>query len=131
MKQLSLSERIAQRVQSTKTNRARDNLLAFLALRDDIKKALNDSYTKKEIWETLRDEQKIAFGYISFTRYVNRLILGGDKQDKSTKMETSKTVEQPSHKPDDKQKQVTPKEKKEDVIKNFVFKPIQLTKDDL
>jgi hypothetical protein len=47
MKQLSLSERIAQRVQSTKTNRARNNLLAFLALRDDIKQALNDSYTKK------------------------------------------------------------------------------------
>ena len=85
--------------------------MAFLALRDDIKQALNDSYTKKEIWETLRDEQKIAFGYISFTRYVNRLILGGDKQDKSTKMETSKTVEQPSHKSDDKQKQVTPTDK--------------------
>jgi hypothetical protein len=129
MKQLSLSERIAQRVQSTKTNRARNNLLAFLALRDDIKQALNDSYTKKEIWETLRDEQKIAFGYTSFTRYVNRLILCNNKQEIHTK-EESESVKKQTAKPDE-QQNVTPKEKKEDVITNFVFKPIQLTKDDL
>ena len=46
MKQLSMSERIAQRVQSTKTNRARDNLLAFLALRDDIKQTLKGFLTR-------------------------------------------------------------------------------------
>ena len=46
MKQLSLSERIAQRVQSTKTNQARDNLLAFLALRDDIKQTLKGFLTR-------------------------------------------------------------------------------------
>jgi len=128
MKQLNLSERIAQRVQSTKTNRARSNLLAFLALRDDIKQALTDSYTKKEIWETLRDEQKIAFGYTSFTRYVNRLILCGDKQGKLPGMETSKTAV----KPDEKPQPVTPKEKVDtNIIKSFVYDPLLFTKEDL
>jgi hypothetical protein len=39
-------------------------------------------------------------------------------------------VKKQTAKPDE-QQQVTPKEKKDDVITNFVFKPIQLTKDDL
>jgi hypothetical protein len=117
MKQLSLSERIAQRVQSTKTNRARSNLLAFLALRDDIKQALNDSYTKKEIWETLRDEQKIAFGYTSFTRYVNRLILCNNKQEIHIK-EESKSVKKQTANPDE-QQQVTPKEKKRTLLQTL------------
>jgi hypothetical protein len=132
MKQPSLSERIAQHVQSTKTNQSRNNLFTFLALRDEIRQALNDSYTRKEIWETLRKEQKIAFCYGSFNRYVNRLIVGGDKQDKSTSMESSKTLGKPSHRPDEKPQQVTPREKVDtNVIKGFVYDPTKFSKEDL
>jgi len=136
MKQPSLSERIAQRVQSTKTNQSRNNLFAFLALRDEIKHALNDGYTKKEIWETLRDEKKLAFCYTSFTRYVNRHILGCDKRGKPTVVDTSKTVDKPSHKPDGLPKQVTVNEnadtiKDTNVIKSFVYDPTLFSNEDL
>ena len=132
MKQPSLSERIAQRVQSKKPNQAKNNRSAFLALRDEIRQALNDNYTKKEIWETLRDEQKIMFGYTAFTRYVNRLILSNNKQEKSPNTEIQTPIEKPSKKPVQQTPSVESTEKADtNVIKNFVYDPLILTKDDL
>jgi hypothetical protein len=40
----------------------------------EIKNALDDGWPVKTIWETLREEGMIEFGYDAFIRYVNRLI---------------------------------------------------------
>ena len=70
----SLSERIAQRVSTRQPSRTGKNRASFLAVRDDVKKALDDGWPVKVIWDTLRDEGKIEFGYDAFIGYVNRLI---------------------------------------------------------
>ena len=70
----SLSERIAQRVSTRQPSRTGKNRASFLAVRDDVRKALDDGWPVKVIWDTLRDEGKIEFGYDAFIGYVNRLI---------------------------------------------------------
>ena len=57
----SLSERIAQRVSTRQPSRTGKNRASFLAVRDDVKKALDDGWPVKVIWDTLRDEGKIEF----------------------------------------------------------------------
>lgn len=71
----SLSERIAARSVKKKPSRSAQNRAAFLALRVDIKQALDDGWPVKSIWETLHEEGKIDFSYQAFRGYANRLIL--------------------------------------------------------
>lgn len=70
----SLSERIALRVSTKKLTRIGKNRASFLAVRDDVKAAMDDGWPVKVIWDTLQDEGKIEFGYDAFMGYVNRLI---------------------------------------------------------
>lgn len=58
-----------------KPSRRAKNRATFLALRVDVKQALDDGWPVKSIWETLNEEGKIDFSYQSFRVYVNRLIL--------------------------------------------------------
>jgi len=71
----NLSERIAAMTIKKKPSRRAKNRATFLALRVDIKQALDDGWPVKSIWETLNEEGKIDFSYQSFRVYVNRLIL--------------------------------------------------------
>ena len=58
----SLSERIAQRVSAKQPSRTGKNRASFLAVRDDVREALDDGWPIKVIWDTLRDEGKISSG---------------------------------------------------------------------
>ena len=71
----SLSARIAERVARKKPAGNVCNRAAFLALRGEVKQAIDDGWPVKTIWETLHDEGKVAFSYQAFRGYVNRLIL--------------------------------------------------------
>lgn len=71
----SLSERIAERSKKKSPSRNAQNRAAFLAIREDIKQALDDGWPVKSIWETLHEEGKVTFSYQAFRGYVNRLIL--------------------------------------------------------
>ena len=71
----SLSARIAERIARKKPVGNVRNRAAFLALRGEVKQAIDDGWPVKTIWETLHDEEKVAFGYHPYRRYVNRLIL--------------------------------------------------------
>jgi hypothetical protein len=70
----SLSQRIAEHVKTKKLSATGKNRAAFLAVREEIKGALDDGWPIKTIWETLHEEGKIEFGYDAFIRHVNRLI---------------------------------------------------------
>ena len=70
----NLSERIAERVKKDPGKSKRSNRMIFVALRGEIEKALNDGWTVKVIWETLREEEKVTFSYQAFNRYVKQLI---------------------------------------------------------
>jgi len=69
----SLSERIAERVLKQKASAGDQNRAVFLALRDEIQKAINDGWTVKVIWKTLRTEGKVEFSYQAFLTYVKSL----------------------------------------------------------
>jgi len=71
----SLSARIAERIARKKPAGNVHNRAAFLALRGEVKQAIDDGWPVKTIWETLHDEEKVAFSYQAFRGYVNRLIL--------------------------------------------------------
>ncbi|MEQ1620617.1 MAG: TraK family protein [Methylococcales bacterium] len=71
----NLSERIAAMAIKKKPSRRAKNRATFLALRVDVKQALEDGWPVKSIWETLNEEGKVDFSYQSFRVYVNRLIL--------------------------------------------------------
>ena len=71
----SLSARIAERIACKKPAGNVRNRAAFLALRGEVKQAIDDGWPVKTIWETLHDEEKVAFSYQAFRGYVNRLIL--------------------------------------------------------
>lgn len=71
----NLSERIAERAKSKKMSPTSKNKVAFLALQKDIKLAIDDGWSIKDIWDTLIDEQKISFTYKTFRIYVNQYIL--------------------------------------------------------
>jgi hypothetical protein len=71
----SLSARIAERIARKKPVGNVRNRAAFLALRGEVKQAIEDGWPVKTIWETLHDEEKVAFSYQAFRGYVNRLIL--------------------------------------------------------
>ncbi len=50
------------------------NRVAFLACIEEIKEVLEGGWTIKDIWEALREEGRISFGYEVFRGYVKRMI---------------------------------------------------------
>ena len=71
----NLSARIAERIARKKPAGNVRNRAAFLALRGEVKQAIDDGWSVKTIWEALHDEEKVTFSYQAFRGYVNRLIL--------------------------------------------------------
>jgi hypothetical protein len=70
----TLSQRICLKMQNSRSSRNARNLAAFLALRDEIRQALNDGWPVYRIWETLHEEQKITASYTTFCGQVRRLL---------------------------------------------------------
>jgi len=115
----SLSERIAARTVQKKPSRNAQNRAAFLALRVDIKQALDDGWPVKSIWETLHEEGKIEFSYQAFRGYANRLILSP-----STTETLFRAENLPTQGSSDELKQATmpkPSQKKSDPTTGFTF----------
>ena len=123
----SLSERIAARSVQKKPSRSAQNRAAFLALRVDIKQALDDGWPVKSIWETLHEEGKVGFSYQAFRGYANRLILSPPATEPSAPV-----AKAPSSGQNTTAKQATTKavEKKPDTPAGFTFNPIP-NKEDL
>lgn len=80
----SLSARIAERIARKKPAGNVRNRAAFLALRGEVKQAIDDGWPVKTIWETLHDEGRVAFSYQAFRGYVNRLILSPSANGEAT-----------------------------------------------
>jgi CRISPR/Cas system-associated endonuclease Cas3-HD len=71
----SLSERIGERVRKTSPCAPHANRAIVLALRRDIRTALEDGWSVLAIYQTLHDEGKVSFSYQAFRRHVNRIIV--------------------------------------------------------
>lgn len=70
----SLEERIAERIIREGPVNRRSQRAAFLALKDEIERAINAGWPVKDIWKTLHGEDRIQVSYQAFVKYVNRFI---------------------------------------------------------
>ncbi|MFY9476750.1 MAG: TraK family protein [Aquabacterium sp.] len=59
---------------NTEKDRRSSSLAVFMALREDVKTAMDAGYSRRTIWEFLTDTQKVPFTYGTFIRYVKEHI---------------------------------------------------------
>jgi hypothetical protein len=75
----SLSLRIAERVAASIDASTGDkNRAAFILLRAEIQSAIDHGCSILKIWEVLRDDNSINFGYQAFRRYAHQLCSKSD-----------------------------------------------------
>lgn len=70
----SYPEQLGEWVRQQAGKRRDLNLVAFLAVREDVKAAMATGYAVKTVWANLHASKRIAFGYDTFIHYVNRTI---------------------------------------------------------
>ena len=68
------SNQLAQWVQHRGLQRSGKNLVAFMAVRDDVKLAIDAGYAVKTVWANLRETGRIDLGYKTFLNYVRRCV---------------------------------------------------------
>lgn len=72
MKPLSL--RIAENVMSKNgVQRSERNRAEFIIHRADIQNAIDKGWSTLQIWQALREEELISYGYHAFRRYTHQL----------------------------------------------------------
>ncbi|PTN09682.1 TraK family protein [Nitrosomonas aestuarii] len=70
---LTLSERLSMN-QARNPSRSNLHLPAFLALKEEIRQAINDGWTKHQIWSTLYEENKLVCSYVWFLNLCRRYV---------------------------------------------------------
>lgn len=68
------SEQLGQWVKQRRSTRRDKNVVAFLAVKDDVQKALNDGHAVMTVWKNMVEVERIEFCYSTFLIYVNRII---------------------------------------------------------
>lgn len=68
------STQLAQWVELRGLRRSDKNLVAFMAVRDDVKLAIDAGYAVKTVWANLRETGRINLGYKTFLNYVRRCL---------------------------------------------------------
>lgn len=70
----SYPEQLGDWVKRRESTQRDKNLVAFLAVRDDVKAAVDAGYAVKTIWSNMSEAGRVNFGYDTFLNYTNRLI---------------------------------------------------------
>lgn len=122
-----LSKRIGEEARAKKRTPAGRNRAAFLAVREEIRSALDDGWPIKAIWTTLRKEGAIDCGYDAFIRYVDRLISSAAPEPAPVARCQSEAVDDS---PVEARVQDAPPHKQTNAIAGFNFQP-SLKKEDL
>lgn len=92
----SLSERIAAS-QTKSSPISHLNRATVLALRAEIRQALDDGWSVLAIYKTLLDEERVSFSYQAFRRHVNGLLLGkAQPRKRSSRSTTIAKTKQPA-----------------------------------
>ncbi len=77
---MNLSQRIALNEQKNPARRKNLYGPSFLALKPDISKALQDGWSMRQIWSTLKEEKKIDCSYLWFRSLVKKHIFDNEKK---------------------------------------------------
>ena len=77
------TDQLAEWVKKREASRPRQdkNVVAFLAVRADVKEAMDAGYALKTIWEHMRDIGKIPYRYETFLKHVRRHIKQASEPD--------------------------------------------------
>ena len=68
------SNQLAQWVKQRGLQTSDKNFVAFMAVRDDVKLAIDAGYSVKTVWANLRETDLIDLGYKTFLNYVRRCL---------------------------------------------------------
>lgn len=99
------TERLGEWVKQSELTRRDRNVVAFLAVRNDVIAAVEAGYSVKTIWTHMRQEERITFSYDTFLNYVNRFLHSSQASSLSVNHPVAKT-------------------QKNDKIEGFTFNPI-------
>lgn len=99
------TDQLAEWAKKREASRPRQdkNVVAFLAVRTDVKEAMDAGYALKTIWEHLHETKKIAYRYETFLRHVRRHIKQtpqpeippADLKDNKAEAKTTKKEQEP------------------------------------
>lgn len=67
-------EQLGEWVKQRESTQRDKNLVAFLAVKEDVKAAIEAGYAVKTVWANMSDTQRIPFKYDTFLNFVNRFI---------------------------------------------------------
>lgn len=119
----SYTDQLAKWVKEKKSTPRNKNLVAFLAVKADIKEALDAGYPVKTVWENMLELKRIEFGYDTFLNYVNRQIRRPQATQSTPRVEpdSTETSKDSKTKPTDEQTKKTPKP---GTLSGFTFNPV-------
>ncbi len=69
------SEELGEWIKSEKNKRRDKNLVAFLAIKEDVEEALLKGFSAKAIWEHKVYLKEISFGYEPFLKFIKQQII--------------------------------------------------------
>lgn len=119
----NLAEWVRQRESTTR--KQDKNLVAFLAIKDDVRLAIEAGYSLRTIWEHLHECGKIAYRYETFLRHVHRHIKGSmvaRQKGGTAPAPSAREVEQAPVAP--KPKPETPASPRKPEATGFTFNPV-------
>ncbi|MEX3547654.1 MAG: TraK family protein [Burkholderia sp.] len=127
----SYPEQLGEWVKRRESTKRDKNLVAFLAVRDDVKAAVEAGYAVKTVWTNMHEAGRVQFGYDTFLNYVNRLIRRPqvDKAAKLTDASSTATATDTSSKPKPAEKKAAAKTPKPAAPSGFTFNPSPDKKD--
>lgn len=70
----SYPEQLGEWVRQRESTLRDKNHVAFLAVRSDVKDAIEAGYAVKTVWTHMHETGRVKFGYDTFLNYTNRLI---------------------------------------------------------
>lgn len=97
------------------------NLVAFLAVRDDVRQAVEAGYAIKTIWTHMHDAKRVTFGYDTFLNYVNRHIRQAAKESPASARAASSALAVEGQGPGRSEIPPRPKMKEPDAMSGFTF----------
>lgn len=75
----SYAEQLDEWVEKRPSYRRDRNLVQFLAVRSDVKLAVDKGFAVSTIWRNMVENGRIDFCYDTFLLYVNRVVRGADR----------------------------------------------------
>jgi len=122
----SYPEQLGEWIKQRESTQRDKNLVAFLAVRDDVKLAVEAGYAVKTVWANMTESKRIEFGYDTFLNYVNRLIRRPqvDQAATLTAAESPATPDSIRTKPKAGAKKSAAKTTKPEAPAGFTFNPV-------